>query len=259
MMTMRGYVYRLKPTGAQEELFRQTADVCRLVNNLALEQRRYRERAGGFRNYVAQTRELTALRAEFDFVRAVSTDAQQRALKAPDGAFQKFFTGKAGHPTPRTRGEDDSFSVAARVIETKRLNRNWSAWRLPKIGWVRYRDTRPHGAIRKTTVRLTPLGWTLALACRVEIDHPPASALAVSGDRGVSVPPYLSSGERFDLPAGPARLDRLHRRAQRTTARRRRGSTHYATAMRRAAAINARAARIRAHWRHETTTDLAWR
>ena len=264
MERTRGYVYRLKPDAAQEELFRQTAGVCRLIYNLALEQRRdharrYRERTGGFLNYVAQARELTLLRAEFDFVRAVSVTAQQRALKALDGAFQKFFAGKAGHPRPRKRGENDSFSFAGREVETKRLNRNWSAVYLPKIGWVRYRDTRPHGDIREATVRLTPLGWTLALTCKVEIDHPPAPALAVGGDRGVSVPLYLSSGENFHLPASLARLDRLHRRAQKTAARRRRGSKRYAKAMRRAAALKARAARIRTHWRHETTTDLSRR
>jgi putative transposase len=264
METMRGYVYRLKPTAAQEECFRQAAGVCRLVYNLALEQRRdharrYRDRTGERLDYVAQARELTALRAEVDFVRAVSVTAQQRALKALDGAFGKFFAGKAGYPRPRRRGEDDSFSFAGREVETKRLNRNWSAVRLPRIGWVRYRDTRPHGAIREATIRLTPLGWTLALTCKVEIDHPPAPARAVGGDRGVSAPLYLSSGERFDLPASLARLDRLHRRAQKTTARRRRGSRRYAKAQRRAAALRARAARIRAHWRHETTAGIARR
>ncbi|TVQ30133.1 MAG: hypothetical protein EA356_15415, partial [Geminicoccaceae bacterium] len=67
----------------------QFAGVCRLVWNLALEQRRdhwrrYQERTGNNLNYVTQARELTELRAEFDFVRAVHVTPQQRTLKDLD-------------------------------------------------------------------------------------------------------------------------------------------------------------------------------
>ena len=39
-MILRGFRYKLRPTGDQEAMFRQFAGVCRLVYNLALEQRR---------------------------------------------------------------------------------------------------------------------------------------------------------------------------------------------------------------------------
>ena len=58
-MILRGFRYKLAPTAEQEVLFRQFSGVCRLVYNLALEQRRdfwrqYRRQTGQWLNYVAQ-------------------------------------------------------------------------------------------------------------------------------------------------------------------------------------------------------------
>ena len=68
-MILRGLRYKLAPSAEQEQLFRQFAGVCRLVYNLALEQRRdwyrqYEANRKGRLNYIAQARELTALRAQ---------------------------------------------------------------------------------------------------------------------------------------------------------------------------------------------------
>ena len=76
-MIFRGFRYKLQPSAEQEALFRQFAGVCRLVYNLALEQRRdwwqhYERETGSKLNYTAQARGLTALRAEHDWVAAVS-------------------------------------------------------------------------------------------------------------------------------------------------------------------------------------------
>ena len=94
--THRGIVQRLYPTQAQAEQFTQFAGVCRLVYNLALEQRRdwwrhYQRQTGGRLNYVAQARELTLLRAAFDWIAAVHVTPQQQALRDLDRAYANFF------------------------------------------------------------------------------------------------------------------------------------------------------------------------
>src|SRR5215218_6187090 len=85
-MLARGYRFKLRPTAEQEALFRQFAGVCRLVYNPALEQRRdwwrhYERETGQRLNDVAQARQLTDLRAEFDWIRAVYVSCQQQALR----------------------------------------------------------------------------------------------------------------------------------------------------------------------------------
>src|SRR5215213_2254183 len=107
-MIARGFRFKLCPTAKQEALFRQFAGVCRLIYNLALEQRqhwwqRYQRETGQRLNYVAQARQLTDLRAEFDWNRAVSVSCQQQALRDLDTAFANFFAGRARYPSSRKK------------------------------------------------------------------------------------------------------------------------------------------------------------
>ena len=95
----RGFRYRLDPLPEQEDLLRQFSGVCRLVYNLALEQRATWGRSHRI-GYVAQAADLTRLRAEFDWVRAVYVSCQQQALRDLDRAFQNFFAGRAAFPAP---------------------------------------------------------------------------------------------------------------------------------------------------------------
>lgn len=260
----RGFTYRLYPTAEQADVFTRFSGVCRLVWNLALEQRRdhwrrYQARTGNNLNYVTQARELTALRAEVDFVRAVHVTPLQRTLKSLDEAYRRAWEAKGGYPQPKKKGVHDAFSYAGREIVFEAINRRWGRVRLPKIGWVKLRLTRPlAGTIREATVTRTALGWQVSIGCLIDADVPnPGGAVGI--DRGVSVPLMLSDGTSYSLPAGVSDLDRRIRKAQRITSRRKRGSVRHAKAQRRVAALKARQARIRKHWAHEATTQIARR
>lgn len=259
MEQMRGYVYRLVPTELQEHQFRQFAGVCRLIWNLALEQRRVWGKSHGC-NFHTAARDLKDLRAEFDFIRDVSQTAQQQTLRDLDTAFRNFFAGRAGFPKPRRKGEADQFRFLGREVSIRRLNRRWSEIRLPKTGWVRFRDTRKiEGEIRNATIRLTALGWQVSVMARCEVAEPVRLPGSVGIDRGISVPVMLSTGEAFHLPASLAKLDRQHKRAQRVAARRHKGSNRWRKAIARAGKLKARQASIRAHWQHEVSTKIARR
>lgn len=259
MSNIRGFVYRLNPSTVQDTLFRQYAGVCRLVYNLALEQRSTWGKRHGLTARTVSA-ELKTLRASFDWIGAVSQTAQQQALNDLDTAFQNFFVGHARYPTPRKKGVHESFRFLGREVAVRKLNRRWSEVKLPKIGWVRYRDTRPvDGEIRNATVSLTPLGWHIAIAVRLNLVEQVPFAASVGIDRGVIVPVMLSTGESFGLPTALARLDIMARRAQRTQSRRKRGSRRYAKARKRVAALKAKAARVRNDWQHKMTTDIARR
>src|SRR5918993_5620741 len=191
-MILRGLRYKLQPTASQQALFRQFAGVCRLIYNLALEQRcdwwqHYERETGSKLNYVAQARELTMLRAEYDWIAAISQTCQQQALRDLDQAFANFFAGRARYPSRRRKGINDSFRFQGREISVRRLNAKWSAVRLPQIGEVKFRDTRPlRGTIRNATVSLAADGWHIAFACQIEHDTPANVLPAVGVDRGVA-------------------------------------------------------------------------
>lgn len=260
-MKFRGYTYALRPNAEQAILFDRFAGVCRLVWNLALEQRlnhwrNFQATTGNNLNYVTQARELTKLRAEVDFISAVHVSPQQRTLRALDEAFRRAWQGKGGYPQFKRKGVNDAFSFAGREVRIEKINHRWSRIRLPKIGWVKFRDTRPlQGDVAEATVTRTALGWQISIGCKL-YDASNILPGAVGIDRGVTVPLMLSDGASYALPPSIAALDRRIRKAQRIASRRKRGSVRYAKAQRRVAKLKARQARIRKHWAHTATTDI---
>jgi putative transposase len=80
---MRGFRYRLVPTNEQQVLLRQHVGVWRLVYNLALEQRRNWWRGGRSFSYASQCRELTVLRAAFDWIGCCFADMPAASIARP--------------------------------------------------------------------------------------------------------------------------------------------------------------------------------
>lgn len=263
-MQYRGYVYRLQPTKEQEALFEQYAGVCRLIWNLALEQRlnhwrNFKARTGKSISYYTQAAELTKLRKEFDWVSSVAQTCQQIALKNLDKAFQRYWAGLGELPRRKTKFYHNSFSFEGRVALVEQINRRWARLKLPKIGWVRFRITRPiKGKICEATVSKTPLGWQISFGCKFE-DELIDNGLTVGIDRGVTVPIMLSDGTSYSLPAEIEKHERAARRAQQVLSRRKRGSKRYLKAKQRLAKIKARQARARKHWAHVATTRITRR
>jgi putative transposase len=194
-MINRDLVFKLDPDEQTEQMFRQYAGVCRLVDNLALEQRA----TWGQRfkiDDVRQASDLTMLRAAFDVVRDVDVTCAQQALRDLDRAFVHVFKDlqqpvdqrHVGYPTPRKKGLNDSFRFQGREITVETLNATWARVRLPKIGWVNCRRTREiDGKIKNVTVSRCSLGWHISFSVEIEHEIIPAALPSVGIDRGVAV------------------------------------------------------------------------
>lgn len=263
MKLQRGYSFRLYATPDQERTFAQWAGTCRAVYNAALFQRKNFSRNGRFVGFHANAADLKLLRREFDWIAAVSQTAELNALKDLNKAFDNFFARRAGFPKPRRKFQDESFRIEARECPVKRLNANWGEVRLPKIGWVRFRQSREfhdNADFRTVTIARSGGRWNVSFAIQFEVSDVAALENSIGIDRGVANTIALSSGELASVPIERLRvLDRRHRAAQREAAARRRGSKRYAKSRRRAAACKSKAARIRKHWNHEATTALVRR
>lgn len=237
----------------------------RLVYNLALEQReqhwrQFRAATGQNISWITQEREVTVLRAEFPFIAACPRYPLSGALRDLERAFGAFFAGRAHYPSFRRKGENESFRFQGPRIRTRKINRRWSAARLPCVGWVRYRDSRAiTGTVQNVTITQSGGGWFISFACAIEHEAPANDNPSVGIDRGITNTLALSTGEVFSLPASLAALDRRKRRAQRVMARRKRGSRRYAKQRKRVAGIAARIARVRADWQHRVSLDIASR
>ncbi|GAA0556010.1 RNA-guided endonuclease InsQ/TnpB family protein [Actinomadura livida] len=257
--------YRLYPTPAQEAGLLVHCAHARFVWNLAVEQHGWwTPRRGPAPGYVAQARQLTEARAANRWLADGSQTVQQQALRDFAQAMANFFAGTHRRPTWRKAGRHEGFRIVGargRGWEVRRLNRRTGQVRVPKVGWVRFRWSRPvPPGVKSFRVTRDRAGrWHVAFAAIPTPVPAPGNGAAVGVDRGVAVSAALSTGETCTVPgltAGEAeRLNRLLRRL----ARAKPGSNRRARVKAAIARLRAREADRRTDWVEKTSTALARR
>src|SRR5580693_7518570 len=204
--------YRLLPAPAQEAVLRDHCGHARYVWNLAVEQHSHwhpgRTSAPG---YPEQCRQLTAARAEHQWLAAGSQTVQQQALRDFTQAMVAFFDPKnpARRPSWRKAGRDEGFRIVGRgrQWDVRRVSRKAGQVWVPKAGWVRFRWSRAVPADAKSyRVTMDRAGrWHVAFAAVPDPVPAPGTGQVVGIDRGVAVSAALSTGQLLHCPALTAR------------------------------------------------------
>ena len=156
---------RLYPNKGQRCLIEQTLGCCRLIYNKGLEKRISDYKNGIKTNYYQTSKMLTELKKtdEFAFLKTCDSVALQTSLRDLDSAFANFFNKRAKYPcfkskrnhrqSYRTLNNNNGRSVR---IEDKHI-------KLPKVGWVKIRQTVKNANIRYATVIKAPSGKYFAV------------------------------------------------------------------------------------------------
>ena len=100
-MIRKGFVYKLKPTSKQRQLFRQYAGAVRWVYNQMLEERQaYYEYTGEALSYNEQFKRLTTLKQTEDteWLGDIHSQVVQQPIKNLRQAFSNFFEKRSGYP-----------------------------------------------------------------------------------------------------------------------------------------------------------------
>ena len=213
--------------------------------NLAVEQHaHWRPGRAPAPGYAEQNRQLTQARTAFPWLGAGSVIVQQQALRD----FRR--------PTWRKAGRDEGFRiVGASAGRVEQANRRWSRVLVPKIGWVRFRRSRPVPDARSYRVARDRAGrWHIAFASIPAPIPSPGTGEVVGIDRGVKVTIQLSDGTTYQAP-----LTRSVQQLQRRLARAKRGSNRRRKLKARLARLHARHADARKDWAEKASTKIARR
>jgi putative transposase len=254
--------YRLLPTAEQAVVLAEHCRHARYVWNLAVEQQLHWQPGRRAPGYNEQCAQLTAARAEHDWLAAGSQTVEQQALRDFAQAMHNFFTGTHRRPTWRKAGVHEGFrQVAVKPHQVERLNRRFGRVWVPKVGWVRLRLSRPvPEGVKSYRVTCDRAGrWHIAFAHVPDPIAAPGDGSVVGIDRGVAVSAAVSTGELLHAPGlsrGEAtRLKVLHQRLTRAG----RGSKRRARTKLAIAKLKAREADRRKDWVEKATTDIARR
>ena len=184
---------------------------------------------------------------------------QQQAIRDYAQATANFFAGTHRRPTWRKAGRDEGFRIVAlRTNDVRRLSRRVGEVHIPKVGWVRFRWSRPVPTGTKSC-RITKdrAGrWHVAFAYIPAAIDGPGSDKVVGIDRGITASAALSTGELLHVPDLTAREQRRLARLQRKLTRARHGSGRRARARLAAARLRARETDRRKDWAEKTSTRL---
>ena len=235
---------------------------ARYVWNLAVEQQRHWQPGRKAPGYVEQAAQLTEARAEYGWLRAGSQTVQQQALRDFAEAMQNFFTGTHRRPTWRKADVHEGFrQVGVKPRHIVRLNRRCGRVWVPKVGWLRFRLSRPvpEGVKSYRVTRDRAGRRHIAFAHIPAAISGPRDGSVVGIDRGVAVSAALSTGELLRAPALTRGEAKRLRVLQQRLARAKRGSNRRARTKRSIAKLKAREADRRKNWVDQVTTDLARR
>jgi putative transposase len=266
--------YRLYPDTPQAQRLEAWCHTCRAVWNVALAQREwaYRSTRRIRLRALDQSADLTEARHEFDWLADLPAQSAQQVLRNLDQAYDNWWKHRGGPPRFKRRATARlSVSFPGQAVRVRRTGRRMAQVWLPKIGWVRFRMSRPlAGQLRNATVSRDGLGWHLAVGVHVaETVSPPANNRPSAGvDVGIACSIFVSTEEtprrRPDTltRSEQRRLQRLEqRKARQLTFARKHNTGRYSNRLRRTIAaissLRARQARRRADFNHKTTDDLA--
>ncbi|MCL2459403.1 MAG: transposase [Desulfobulbus sp.] len=163
------------------------AGSCRFVLNkaLALQKGRY-ENGDKKLGYAGLCKLLTGWRngTEMPWLKDAPTHPLQQSLKDLERAHANFFAKRADFPRFKKKGQGDSF----RYPDSKQIKLDQANSRifLPKLGWLRYRNSREVlGEVRQVTTSVNGGKWFVGIQTEREATEPihqSASAIGIDMD-----------------------------------------------------------------------------
>ncbi|OUL88768.1 RNA-guided endonuclease InsQ/TnpB family protein [Paraburkholderia hospita] len=260
MQRLQAFKYELMPNGEQQRDMRRFAGSCRFVFNKALALQKANHEAGEkFIGYVAMARLLTGWRngIETPWLKDSPVHPLQHALKDMERAYKNFFAKRAAFPRFKKRGQRDSF----RYPDPKqiKLDQGNSRIFLPKLGWLRYRNSRDVlGAVRNATVSLSAGKWFVSIQTEREVEQPiPQATSAIGIDVGVARFATFSDGSYLAPLNSFKRHEVRLRRYQRAMSRKTKFSNNWKKAKARVQRIHTRIGNARRDYLHKATHTIS--
>lgn len=223
----KGIKFRIYPNREQQNIINQTLGCCRLIYNKGLAMRNEAYQNGNKIGYSQTSAMLTELKKQDDFVflKVVDSIALQQSLRDLDRGFVNFFQKRARHPqfkskhnqhqSYRTINQGDNIRIVGKYIK------------LPKLGYVKVRQSMEVDKINNVTIEHTPTGKYFAV---LNVDFEPQPMINQGGKIGIDVgiKEFYSDSNGNEIP-NPKYLEKSMRklmREQHKLSRKEKGSSN---------------------------------
>jgi len=260
MQRLQAFKYELMPDGQQQRQMLRFAGSCRFVFNkaLALQKERYAQGEKKL-GYAGLCKLLTQWRNSTDtaWLADAPVHPLQQTLKDLERAYSNFFAKRSDVPRFKKKGRRDRF----RYPDPKqiKLDQGNSRIFLPKLGWLRYRNSRQVlGTLKNVTVSQACGKWLVSIQTERPVEdprHPSSSAVGI--DLGVANFATLSDGTVLKPLNRFRALEKKLARAQRSLARKTKFSSNWKKAKAGVQKIHSRIAQARRDYLHKASTAIS--
>jgi putative transposase len=260
MKRLQAFKFELQPNGEQQRQMRRYAGSRRFVFNKALALQKENYEAGGkFIGYVVMAKQLTAWRnsRETGWLADAPIHPLQHALKDLEKAYKNFFAKRAEFPRFKKKGQRDSF----RYPDPKqfKIDQTNSRLFLPKLGWLRYRNSRDIlGTAKNITVSQSGDKWYVSIQTEREVEPPIHPATSMVGlDVGIARFATLSDGTVFVPKNSFKRHEKALAKAQRQVSRKQKFSNNWKKAKAKVQKLHQKIANTRRDYLHKTSHAIS--
>ena len=237
---------------------RRFAGACRFVFNRALARQNENHEAGN--KYIPYGKMASWLvewknATETQWLKDAQSQPLQQSLKDLERAYKNFFRKRAAFPRFKKRGQNDVF----RYPQGVKLDQENSRIFLPKLGWMRYRNSRQvTGVVKNVTVSQSCGKWYISIQTESEVStpvHPSASMIGL--DAGVAKLATLSDGTVFEPVNSFQKNQKKLARLQRQLSRKVKFSNNWQKQKRKIQRLHSCIANIRRDYLHKVTTTVS--
>ena len=196
MLIRKAFKFEIMPNGEQLRKMKQFCGCARFVFNRALawQKEQYEQDNNHKFSYTKIANLLPHWKKELIWLKDCHSQVLQQSLKDLESAFKNFFQQRANFPKFKRKGEKDSFRYPQDCKLEQQNNRIY----LPKIGWVRYRNSRDVvGEIKNVTVSQKCGRFFVSIQTEFEQDIPTHQGGEVGIDMGIARFATLSNGQYY--------------------------------------------------------------
>ena len=259
MQRLQAYQFELMPNGQQQRNMRRFAGACRFVFNksLAWQKEQYASDPTIRFSYTVLANLLPLWKQDPNLAWLKESPSQtlQQTLKDLERAYINFFSQRAGFPRFKKKGQSDSY----RYPQGCKLDQRNSRIFLPKLGWMRYRNSRDVlGEVKNVTVTHSCAKWFVSIQTEREVEPslPPATT-AIGIDVGVVRFATMSDGSHIEpINSFKKHQERLAR-YQRRMSRKVKFSNNWKKAKTKIQRIHRTIAHARKDYLHKITTTIS--
>lgn len=250
--------FQLRPNGQQERDMRRFAGACRFVFNRALALQNENHEAGN--KYIPYTKMASWLiewksHPDTKWLKDAPSQPLQQSLKDLERGYKNFFQKRAAFPRCKKRGQNDAFRYPQGVKFDQANNRI----SLPKLGWVRYRNSREViGEVKNVTVSQSCGKWYVSIQTEYEVADPVHNSESMVGlDAGVTKLATLSDGTVYQPVNSFKGSQRKLAVLQKQLSRKEKFSANWQKQKRKIQRLHSHIANIRRDYLHKVTSEIS--